>query len=139
MIRFVLDADVMVAALCSRHGASRALLLEALDQRIQMLVSTTLFVEYEAILTRPDVLSRSALIAGDVLNFLDDLSNLVVPVAVSYRWRPIARDADDDMVIETAVNGGADAIATFNRRDMRAAERFGVRVLLPGEALRRIE
>lgn len=55
------------------------------------------------------------------------------------RWRPIARDADDDLVIETAVNGGADAIATFNGRDMGAAARFGVEVLLPSQVLRRIE
>lgn len=104
-----------------------------------MLVSTTLFVEYEATLTRADVLGRSALSAGDVLSLLDDLADLIVPVAMSYRWRPVARDAGDDMVIETAVNGGADAIATFNRRAMRAAERFGIQVLLPGEALRRIQ
>lgn len=139
MLRIVLDTDVMVAALCSRIGASRVLLKAAFEGQVQMLASTTLFVEYEAVLTRPDVLARSALGAGDVLDLLDDLSNLVVPVALSYRWRPVARDADDDMVIETAVNGGADAIATFNRRDMAGVERFGVAVLLPSEALRRIE
>ena len=39
------------------------------------------------------------------------------------------RDADDDMVLEVAVNGRADAIVTFNRRDFRpATERFGIEV-----------
>jgi len=46
-------------------------------------------------------------------------------------------DADDDMVLE--VNGRADAIVTFNRRDFRAAtERFGIEVLLPGAAIERL-
>ncbi len=49
------------------------------------------------------------------------------------------RDADDDMVLEVAVNGQADAIVTFNRRDFRAAtERFGIEVLLPGAAIERL-
>ena len=44
------------------------------------------------------------------------------------------------MVLETAVNGQADAIVTLNLRDFGSvAERFGIAVLLPGEALRRLE
>jgi predicted nucleic acid-binding protein len=49
------------------------------------------------------------------------------------------RDADDDMVLEVAVNGHADAIVTFNRRDFRpATERSGIEVLLPGAAIERL-
>lgn len=138
-MRLVLDTDVMVAALCSRTGASRALLRAALDRRVSVLASTTLFVEYEATLTRPDILSRSGLSAHEVRDLLDDLADLIVPVAISYRWRPVARDPGDDMVVETAINGVADAIATFNHRDMASASRFGVEVLLPATVLRRIE
>lgn len=44
------------------------------------------------------------------------------------------------MVLETAVNGRADAIVTFNRRDfMPQAEQFGTAVLTPGEALKQLE
>jgi hypothetical protein len=40
------------------------------------------------------------------------------------------------MVLEAAVNGRADALVTFNRRRfLPAAGRFGLPVLLPGEAL----
>jgi predicted nucleic acid-binding protein len=49
-------------------------------------------------------------------------------------------DADDDMVLEAAVNGRADGIVTFNRRDFRlAATQFGIAVLSPGDALMRME
>jgi hypothetical protein len=41
-------------------------------------------------------------------------AGLCVPVALDYCWRPVAADPDDDIVVETAVNGGADVIATFN-------------------------
>jgi predicted nucleic acid-binding protein len=52
-------------------------------------------------------------------------------------WRPQLRDPADEMVLEAAVNGGADALVTFNRRDYgNVPEQFGVRVMLPREAIR---
>jgi hypothetical protein len=44
------------------------------------------------------------------------------------------------MVLEAAVNGQADAIVTFNVRDFGAAAKgFGIEVLLPGAAWKRVE
>lgn len=61
------------------------------------------------------------------------------PVETWFLWRPQLRDPGDELVLEAAVNGRAAAIATFNRRNfLLGATRFGVDVLLPGEALRRI-
>jgi predicted nucleic acid-binding protein len=43
------------------------------------------------------------------------------------------------MVLETAVNGNANAIVTFNHRDFEEASRnFNCAVILPGAALRQI-
>jgi predicted nucleic acid-binding protein len=61
------------------------------------------------------------------------------PVETHFLWRPQLRDAGDEMVLETAVNGSADALVTFNLRDYgQTPARFGIEVLLPREALRRI-
>ena len=50
------------------------------------------------------------------------------------------RDAADEMVLEAAVNGHAQAIVTFNHRDYgNGPPRFGILLLLPAEAYRRIE
>jgi predicted nucleic acid-binding protein len=49
----VLDTDVMVAAMRSSEGASRQLLLGALDRRFELLLSVPLILEYEAVLTSP--------------------------------------------------------------------------------------
>jgi len=44
------------------------------------------------------------------------------------------------MVLETAGNGRAEALVTFNRRDYREAPAaFGIEVLLPSEILKRIK
>ncbi len=139
MLRLVLDTDVLVAAFDSPTGASRQLVLDVLDGNGCLLMSTGLLLEYEAVLTRPAVLRMIGVDSAAVLSVLDELAGLCVPVALDYRWRPVAEDPNDDMVIETAINGGADVIATFNIGDMRAgAERFGVAVERPASVLRRL-
>lgn len=61
------------------------------------------------------------------------------PLRLAFLWRPLLPDIDDDVVLETAVNGRADWIVTFNRRDFTPAERLcGIAALLPGDALRRL-
>lgn len=139
MLRTVIDTDVMVAAFESALGASRQLVLDVLDGRAELLLSVNLMLEYEAVLTRETSLARSGLAAADVLEALDDLARWCEPIVFDYRWRPAARDPDDDMVLETAINGSADVIATFNVADMSAAAaRFGIAVEPPSMVLRRI-
>jgi len=98
MLRVVLDTDVMVAGLSSATGASRRLLLAVLDREVRMLLSTPLLIEYEAVLTRPAVLAMARVSAEEVVAVLDELLDLCAPVAFDYRWRPQARDPDDDLV-----------------------------------------
>ena len=50
MIRVVLDSDVVFAGVRSAIGASRQLLLAALDGRLILLLSTALMLEYEMVL-----------------------------------------------------------------------------------------
>lgn len=139
MLRVVIDTDVMVAAFDSPSGASRQLLTDILDGKAELLLSTGLMLEYEAVLTRPKVLKMIGVAAEEVLAALDELAGLCVPVAFDYRWRPVARDPNDDLVIETAINGFADVIATFNVADMVAgAARFAVAVERPAAVVRRI-
>lgn len=126
----------MVAAFRSSRGASRQLLLGALAGRFELLLSVPLLLEYEAVLTRAEQLSAIGIGRRDVELVLDDVTSIARPVRLSYRWRPQLPDAKDDMVLETAVNGSADAVVTFNQADFVALkERFDCRVILPQVAL----
>ena len=139
LLAFVLDTSVVVAAFRSGRGASRQLLVAALDLQFELLLSVPLLLEYEAVLTRPEQLRTFDITERDVNRVLDDLTSVARPVQLSYRWRPQLPDAKDDMVLETAVNGNADAVVTFNEMDFAPMrERFDCRVVLPGAALREL-
>jgi predicted nucleic acid-binding protein len=108
-----------------------------LRDRLTPLVSVPLLIEYEAVMIRAEHLEASALSAADVGALLDAMAAVAEPVTLNFSWRPSLPDADDDMVLETAANGRADAIVTFNVRDFgRAAAEFGIAVLRPAEALK---
>jgi putative PIN family toxin of toxin-antitoxin system len=131
-----LDTDVMVAALRSRLGASRVWLGAILKGEVGLLLSVPLALQYEAVLTRPEHLVASGASVASVAILLDALCAVCIPVEVSFLWRPMLRDPDDEMVLEAAVNGRADYLLTFNERDFAGAGRFAIRVERPGPAWR---
>lgn len=135
----VLDTSVFVAALRSSRGASNRLVADALRGRYTLLVSVPLLLEYEAVLTRPEQLDVSGLTTEDIGTLLDSVASAAEAVRLAFLWRPTLRDPDDEFVLETAVNGRADRLVTFNLADFDAAARFGVVVVTPGEALRLME
>ncbi len=102
-----------------------------------MIVNVALFLEYEMVCSRPEHLHVAGMDAKQLVVFLDAAAALAEPVESHFVWRPQLRDPADEMVLEAAVNGGADALVTFNRRDYgNVPEQFGVRVMLPREAIR---
>jgi len=140
-MRLVLDTAVMVAAIRSATGASRRLLEIALSDQsaLTLLITVPLLIEYEAVMTRPEHLRAARGSVNDIERLLDAVAAAAQTVDPAFLWRPGLRDADDDMVLEAAVNGRANAIVTFNIRDFeQAARRFGVDTLRPAEALKRV-
>ncbi|HEV2594340.1 MAG TPA: putative toxin-antitoxin system toxin component, PIN family [Sphingomicrobium sp.] len=139
MQRVVLDTDVIVTALRSVTGGSNAVLRETAHGRLTPLVTPALFLEYEAVLKRPEQRLAHGLGLGDVDRFLAAFASGCEPVEVSFQWRPQLADPNDEMVLEAAVNGRADALVTHNVRHFdKAAGMFGMRVLRPGELLREL-
>ena len=105
------------------------------DAGFRCKLSVPLVLEYEAALTR--LLGESDTRVAPVIDYLCSVSDLR---EIYFLWRPFLRDPADDMVLELAVESGADLIVTHNLRDFRGAEeRFGIRVDTPAGFLRSLE
>ncbi len=103
------------------------------DPRWQVNLSTPLVLEYEEILKRPGVIEGFSRAAIDV--FLDGLCAIANRHDIFYLWRPLARDADDDLLLELAVRAQADFIITYNASDLLPAAQFGVALVTAREFL----
>ena len=64
------------------------------------------------------------------------LCSIAEEVKIHFLWRPLLPDPKDDMVLELAVAGRCDCVVTFNAKDFRAADQFGVSVVSPREFLK---
>jgi len=136
-LQIVMDTNVFYAALRSRRGASHRLLQEiGRNEAFQIHVSVPLVLEYEEIAKRH---SRAlALTHTDIDDILDYLCSVAGLHSIFYLWRPYLPDPEDDMLLELAVEAGCQRIVTYNQRDFRGSEQFGVRAVTPQEFLREV-
>ena len=134
-----MDTDAIVAAMRSPSGASAAIIRKARRGKVALLLSVPLAMEYEAVCLRPEHQLATGLSEQEVRIFVDAVIAIAEPVKIHYLWRPQLRDPSDEMVLETAVNGRANLLITFNVRDYGTAPaRFGIEVMTPREAVERI-
>jgi len=135
-----LDTDVVVAAMRSPQGASAAIVRAARMDHVTLLTSVPLALEYESVCYRAEHQLASGLTRHEIEIFVDAIIALSEPVETHFRWRPQLRDPGDEMVLEAAVNGYADALVTFNVRDYGMVPlQFGIRLLQPREVIIRIK
>lgn len=135
MIEIVIDTNVFVAALRSEGGASREVLRRSLLGRYRPVFGNALWLEYEDVLGR-DVWTPSTT-AKERQQVLAALVSMGRWVTISFGWRPNLPDEGDNHLIELAVAAGADAIVTFNVRDLARGELVWsrLRVLTPAQSL----
>jgi len=135
-IQAVLDTNILVAAGRSNAGASFELLrlFHQGDTRWEWNLSTALLLEYEAVLKREQ--QRQGRDVAEVDRLLDDVCARASRHPIFYLIRPHLIDPNDDFILELALAAGAHYIVTHNLGDFRDAERFGIRVVSPGEFLK---
>ena len=138
-MRLVLDTSVLVTAIRSSAGATAEAIRLALARKFTLLLDLSLALEYRDVLLRPEQLKASLWSRKETLFFLEQLEALAEPTEALFTYRPLSIDPDDDMILELAINGRADAIVTNNLKHFRGpAAKFGIEVITPRECLSRL-
>jgi putative PIN family toxin of toxin-antitoxin system len=133
----VIDTSVLITALRSSIGAAAEVIRMALRGEIVTLMDYKLACEYRDVALRAEQLHFSGKSLAETESILDALEAIAVPIFVAFRYRPLSPDANDDLVLDVAINGNADAILTNNTRDFRgSADRFQIKVMTPVELLK---
>ena len=120
--RVVIDTNVLVSAILSTDGAAREVLRRCLRGEAQPLIGNALFLEYEEILSREELLAAAPIGSEDRTALLDAVLSVCRWVNISFLWRPNLPDESDNPLIEPAVAGNADWILTGNTREIAAGE-----------------
>jgi predicted nucleic acid-binding protein len=133
----ILDTSVLISGLRSSLGASFALLELVGSDRFNIGLTAALVLEYEATCIKS--LPAINLTEDNVRELLDYFCHVGKLAAIRFRVRPSVADPDDELVLEAAIASGSEWIVTHNIRDMAVgAGRYGIDVITPGEALRRL-
>lgn len=134
--KIIIDTNVLLSALYSRRGASFKLISLVGQGYFDIVLSVPLFIEYKSIIKR----NRSKIKLSD--EKINDILNYLCLVSehheIYYLWRPFLRDPKDDMILELAVTARCKYIVTYNIRDFKGVEKFGIKVLSAKDFLNKI-
>ncbi|GAB6163500.1 putative toxin-antitoxin system toxin component, PIN family [Desulfothermus naphthae] len=134
--KIIIDTNVLLSALYSRRGASFKLISLIGQGYFDIVLSVPLFIEYKSIIKR----NRSKIKLSD--EKINDILNYLCLVSehheIYYLWRPFLRDPKDDMILELAVTARCKYIVTYNIRDFKGVEQFGIKVLSAKDFLNKI-
>ena len=139
-MRAVLDTSVLITALRSNTGAAAETIRLAFRGELTILMDYKLACEYRDVALRAEQLQGSGRSQAQTSLILDALEAIAEPVYVVFQYRPLSPDANDDLVLDVAINGNAEAIVTNNTKHFReAAQRFHLAVLIPAELLSKFQ
>jgi len=127
--QIVLDTNVLVAALRSRRGAAFRLVSLLPTERFAINLSVPLVLEYEEVLSQHG--HGLGLTTTDIMDFLDFVCAKANLHEIFFLWRPMLPDPDDEMLLELTVKARCRDIVTYNTRNFRGAEKFGIAVVTP--------
>jgi predicted nucleic acid-binding protein len=105
-------------------------------EEVILLMDLKIGLEYRDVALRPEHLMASALSEREVLELIEALEAFAEPVEVISKTRPLSPDPNDDMVLDLAMNGRAEAVVTYNTRHfMAVGAQVGISILTPAQFL----
>ena len=134
----VVDTSVLISALIGQKGPGRKVLRKCLQGKYNPLISNALFLEYEDVSKRQQILDACPLKSEEISELPNASYSTCHWVPIYYLWRPNIVDEGDNFLIELALAGNATHIVTNNIGDFQNAElKFpGLTIVKPERFLR---
>jgi putative PIN family toxin of toxin-antitoxin system len=143
-VRVVVDTSVSVSAAINPTGYPARVMAAFLEGRFTLVTSEPMLEELAVKLYLPRIRRRTGLTLEEVADLIDGIGEAAEVVEVIGNVQ-LCRDPNDDMVIETALNGKADVLVSRDEDLTRAPEvatalaAAGVRVMTVARFLEALE
>lgn len=121
-MKSVIDTNVLIGALLSGRGINRQIIKHCFSGKIKPQISNALFLEYQDVFCREEILKSSLLDDKQTQDFLDDFLSICHWNEFYYKWRPNLTDEGDNHIIDLAIVSGSRWVITHSTRDFHFAE-----------------
>lgn len=129
-MRVVIDTNVLVSGLRSNQGASFKVLTLLGSHYFQTIISVAVFLEYEEVLLRENILDPK-----ELDTFLLYLYKVSRRQSIFFLYRPNSNDPKDEMFFDLAIASQAEYLITHNLKDYKNASKYGFKAITPKQFL----
>ena len=130
MVTAVLDTNVLISALIG-HGKPKRLVIK-LYRRHTIVSSTQMLAELADVLSRKKFAEVKP---SQARRFLSTLARGTVLVTIKRSFEILAEDTDDNIVLSTAYEGGAEYIVTGDKHLLDLRDFKGIRIVTVNKML----
>jgi len=129
--KIVFDTNVLISATLWGNSVAQKFLFKCIRENVQIFSSQEIIEEYKEILARDFDYKEQEI--GEILEKVLQFVILVIP---SKKIDIIKEDADDNKIIECAVESDAEYIISYDKHLLKLKEYLGIKIVRPEEALK---
>lgn len=132
MHNVVFDISVLVSALITR-GKSKELWLKAVMKEFDLIASREILSQFIKVAGRARF--RKYVKERDVKDFLEAFNTTARFTSIKSRFKVVKQDPDDDIILRTAYDSGADYVVSGDEHLLALKEFRGIRIVTVSEML----
>jgi len=132
MLRIVLDTNILVSAIIAK-GKPRDLLRLAIQRRYLLIKSKETIEEFVEVLQRP----KFKMTRNEVVKAKNALAKTGKTIKVTSKRRVVKEDPDDDIFINTALDGNADYIVSGDPHLLGLSKYKGIEIVTIKDMLKK--
>ncbi len=129
-IKIVFDTNILISFTLWDGSVSQKLLFKLIEQDALIFSSTEILEEFQKILKRDFDYSDK-----EIANIMEKVLQFITLVNPCIKLNVVKEDADDNKIIECALEGKADYIISYDRHLLKLKEYKDIKIISPEEAV----
>jgi putative PIN family toxin of toxin-antitoxin system len=131
-MRVTLDTNILVSAFVSKSGYP-ANILDILTtfEETRLVLSDPILKEFAEVMNREEIKIRFEYTLRNITEFQEAIRNVAEIITVKSNLEVVKEDPDEDIVVNTAVDGKADYIVSGDEHLKKLRKFRGIQILSP--------